>query len=503
MNRLIAFLFTGIFFLPLAITAQTISFSDYEREDSRDLNFEVIGKMNGNFLVYKSIHWNHKISVFDNEMNTKEIVKLDFVPEKTFNADFITYNDFFYMIYQYQKRNIVHCMAVKLDANGKKMSEPVELDTTQIPVLADNKIYTTVYSEDKQQIMVFKIQKKGERFNIATLLLDNQLHEVKRTRESMYFDERRDNYGDFMIDNEGNFIFTIDNRQGERESSNSLKLVTKAPLADTFAYHTIDLQKQYIDEVKLKIDNLNKRYIINSLYYPKSRGSIAGLFTCIWEPKYGAVVAQIFNVFDENFRAEAHSEGLLRFAFDDFFIHHILVRKDGGFLLTAEDFSSQTRGSNNPWNRWDYLSNYSMNSGFYSYNPYYGYYRPFSNYNNSQSIRYYYDNIIVLSLDKYGKFEWSKVIHKSQYDDDDDNFLSFATMNWGGEIHFLFNADTRYQVISDQSISADGSIKRNATLKSQEKGYEFMPKLSKQVGARQLIVPCSYRGYICFAKVDF
>jgi hypothetical protein len=30
-----------------------------------------------------------------------------------------------------------------------------------------------------------------------------------------------------------------------------------------------------------------------------------------------------------------------------------------------------------------------------------------------------------------------------------------------------------------------------------------MPRHAKQVGARQAIVPCQYRGYTCFAKVEF
>ena len=75
-------------------------------------------------------------------------------------------------------------------------------------------------------------------------------------------------------------------------------------------------------------------------------------------------------------------------------------------------------------------------------------------------------------------------------------------MNSGGEIHFLFSIDKRNQIISDESITPDGTEKRNTTLKSEEKGYQFMTKLSKQVGTRQLLIPCNYRGYICFAKVD-
>lgn len=504
MKRVFAFFFSGFFFFSAASQAQQVTYSEIDREDSKDINFEIIGKMNSKILVYKNIRWKHKIAVYDNEMKLAEVRALDFVPEKTFNVDFVIYPDFFYMIYQYQKRSILHCMAVKMDALGNKLSEPVEMDTTQISLMADSKIYSTIFSEDKKKIMIFKLQKKWDRFNMVTLLFDDQLKLIHKTREVIPFDERRESYGDFLLDNEGNLVFSIDRQAGYRENSDVLNLVIKPPLSDSFGFHPLNLDKKYVDDVRIKIDNLNNRYVINSFYYPKSRGSIEGLFTCTWDKKTGAQLPSAFNIFDVYLRTEAKSDGLQRYAFDDFYIRQIFIKKDGGFLLTAEDFSSQTRSNNNSWNRWDYLNNTSTfgSNSYYYYNPYTGSYQPY-NRMAFQSTRYYYANIMVLSVDKDGRAEWAKVIHKDQFEDDDDDYLGFANMNSGGEIHFIFSMDTRNEVIADNSISADGIVKRNATLKSRERGYQFMSKFSKQVGARQLIIPCSYRGVISFALVEF
>ncbi|MBL0055869.1 MAG: hypothetical protein IPP31_06650 [Chitinophagaceae bacterium] len=505
MHKGLFFILLGLFCLPQVSHAQTVAYADFDREDSKDISFEIIGKMNDHILVYKNIRWKHKLSIYDQDMRTRETVMLDFIPEKTVNVDFITYPDFFYIIYQYQKRSILHCMAVKLDGNGKKLSEPVEMDTTQISLMADNKIYSTINSEDKKKIMVFKMQKKWDRFNIVTLLFDDQLKLIRKTREVIPFDERRDSYGDFLLDNEGNLVFSIDKQEGYRENSGTLNLVTKAPASDSFVFHPINLNNKFVDDVKLKIDNLNKRYIIASFYYPKSRGSIEGLFTCTWDRTTGTQNPSAFNVFDPYLRADAKSDGLQRFAFDDYYIRQIFVKKDGSFLVAAEDYSSQTSSNSNSWNRWDYLNNpnaLSSNS-YYYYSPYSGYYRPYNRYNNFQSTRFYYANIMVLSVDKSGLAEWAKVIQKDQFEDNDDSYLSYSTMNSGGEIHFIFSLNSGNQVITDQSLAPDGTIKRNATLKSRERGYQFMSKFGKQVGARQLIIPCTYRGNISFAKVDF
>jgi hypothetical protein len=502
MNRIYPLVILFFLLAPFCISAQTVNISDIEREDSRDINFEIIGKMNGNVLVYKNIRSNHKISIFDRDMNTVETVKLKFIPEKTFNIDFVAYPDYFLIIYQYQKGNILHCMAVKMDALAKKMNEPVELDTTRIPILTDNKIYTTIFSEDRSKIMVFKIQARYQKFNMQTLLFDKDMNLIKKDRMLADYDDRKETYDNFLLANDGSFVFTYAKQRGNRDNSDALSLVTKSPLQETFTYRDIDLNERYIDEVKLKIDNRNNRYLINTFYYKKNRGSIEGLLTCILDKAGEKAVAINFIEIYDSLRDEAKSDGMLRFALDDFFIRNIVVKGDGGFILAAEDYSSDTRGNNN-FNRYDYLYNpYYLSPGNYYYNPYRGYYRPLSSY-NTQSVRYYYENILILGISKTGQLEWNKVLHKSQFDDDEQNFMSFSNMSYGNEIHFLFNSDRKYQVISDQGVSPDGSIKRYPTLKSPQKGYEFMAGLGKQVGPGEIIIPCAYRGSICFAKIDY
>lgn len=502
MNRTYYLLIFLLFIVPVSLTAQAIHISDYDREDNRDINFEIIGKMNGNFLVYKNIRTRHKINIFDGQMNTLETVALDFVPNNTFNIDFVAYADYFYMIYQYQKGSILYCMAVKMDATAKKISEPVELDTTRIPLMSTNKIYSTIFSEDRQHLMIFKIQTRFQKFNMATMLFDNKLNLINRSRYLTEYNERKDNYDNFLISNEGNLVFTYARQSGNRDYSNQLFLVSKKPLSDEWDQLELELDKKYVDEVKLKIDNRNSRYLVNSFYYKKTYGSIDGLYTYIWDKANAKSAAARFMEFNDSLRSEAKSSGMLRFAMDNYFIRNVIVKGDGGFILTAEDFTKDVRGNRN-FDRYDYLYNpYSLSSGNYYYNPYTGYYRPQRSYGN-QSTRFYYENILVLSFNKTGQLEWDRIIRKNQFDDNEENFLSFSTMTSGNEIRFLFNSDKKNQIVSDQGLTPDGSLNRYPTLKSEQRGYEFMPALSKQVSAREIIIPCAYRNYICFAKVEY
>lgn len=490
------------FISPLLTFSQRITYSETEREDTKAVNFEVIGKISGNFLVYKNIRFKHAISVYDNDMGLIERVDLDFIPDKTFNIDFIAFPDFSYLIYQFQKRSIVHCMLAKVDGAGKKIGEPVELDTTFINVFADNKIYSLVNSDDKQKVMLYKIQKKNDNFNFTTLLFNSQFQLQHKSRITMPYDDRKDVLNDFAVDNDGNFVFSKSVKTGARELINKLSLVYKAPLADAFSVNDLNLSDHYLDEVKLKVDNINQHYILNSFYYKARRSNIEGLYTAVWDKQTQKQIAENVIPFSDSLRYMAKKDGASKVAFNDFFLKNLILKKDGGFILTGENYYTQSRG--NTWNRMDYLYGYPYVSSYDYYMYSSSYYRSRNFYNNGSQTRYYYENILVMNLDNTGKLVWSNVIHKDQFDDDSDNLLSYQIYNAGGELHFLFNElERKNQLIADQTVTPDGNIIRNPTLKSQDKGYEFMPRFAKQVSSKQIIIPCTYRNYICFAKIDY
>ncbi len=501
---------TFLLLLPVISFGQRITYSEPQREDNREINFDIIGKLKNNVLIFKNVRYKYAVSVYDiADMSLKEKVELDFIPDKAFNVDFIAYPEHVYFIYQFQKRGIVYCLGAKIDFAGKLVSEPFLLDTTHVGAMGDNKIYTTINSEDKKKIMIFKIQKKNEKFNYTTLLFDDQLKLMHKTRQVLDYDDRNDLYGDFQVDNEGTFIFSKSIKSGNRANISSLFLITKPALEDAFSVKQINLNEKYIDEVKIKIDNVNRRYLINTFYYMEKRGNIEGIFTSIWDVAADSITANVFTKLDDSIRAFAKAKGNIKYVFNDYFIRNILLKKDGSFLIAAEDFTSQTSG-NAGWNRWDYIYGSPYFSPYYNYyyNPlggyYRGFYRPYSGFNTPQNVRYYYDNIMLIDINKNGQVTSNKVINKEQYADDGDNYLSFAPFITGSEIHFLYNIiEKRDKLLSDQTLVSTGTIKRNPTIKSIERGYEFMPKLSKQVGARQLIIPCTFRNQICFARIDF
>lgn len=81
-----------------SLSAQKIIYSDIIREDNPEINFEILGKVGVNYVIYKNVRWKHMLAIYNENMILKENARINFIPDKTFNIDFILYPDFLHGI---------------------------------------------------------------------------------------------------------------------------------------------------------------------------------------------------------------------------------------------------------------------------------------------------------------------------------------------------------------------------------------------------------------------
>lgn len=487
------------------LSAQNITYSQAERADSRNLNFEILGKFEGDFLIYKNINRGHKITIYNNDMVLKESIKLDFVSDRTYNIDFIKYADCFLIIWQFEKGNITYCKAAKMNTAGKIVGDVKELDTTKTGFFGTKTYYGFTYSEDKKKLLVYKTQSKNEVYLVCTKIYNEELLLQDSSRQAIPYDNR-ESFDDMQIDNDGNVLFTKLKENARQEYINTLELIVKKVKVDKLITINIALDKILIQPPVVKIDNINAHYIINSFSYKKNGGYIDGLFSAIISKDSFALLQKAINIFDDSLLTKLSGKPDWRSAFDNYFLKNIILKKDGGFIVITEDYYKQRRFGGAGFD--DRLGNnnvFGSVSDYYLYNRgYSGFYRPYGDNNNARDVVYNYGDILNFSISNNLKLQWNNVINKTTNDVETDNFLSFVNMNAGGEIHFLFlQKDNNRQILSDHAVQTDGRIIRYATLKSREAGYEFMAKLGRQTGVKQMIIPCIVRNNIAFAKIDF
>ena len=489
-------------------SAQNITYSEIEKSDNRNLEFEILGKFSENFLIYKNTNRRHELTIYDNNMSIKETVKLDFISDRVSDIDFITYPDYFIMIWQFEKGNITRCRAAKMNGAGKLLGAITDLDTVRTGLFADKISYTIAKSEDRKKILVSKIRDRNDVYDMLTKIYDENLNLLDSSKKILDYNDRREYFGDMQIDNEGTYVFTKVRHNARIEFISALELYAKKLRSDSFMVIKVPLNDQLIQDPYLKIDNVNSRYLVNCFSYRKNAGNVDGIFTAIIDRNPFALTKKSINIFSDSLREKLSGKTDWRTAFDNFNFRNVILKKDGGFMAVSEEYYKTRRFGNSYDDRYGSgFNNYrygSASSDYYLYNRgAYGYYRPFND-SYSRDIVYNYNDIVSFSFTKDLVLQWNNVINKTTNDIENDNFLSFANMNAGAEMHFLFlQKDNNRQIISDHALQPDGSVIRYATLKGREAGFYFMPRLGRQTGLHQMIIPCLVRNNIAFAKIDF
>ncbi len=492
-------------------SSQSIFYCETTKDETKTANFDIIGKYGEKLLVFKNLKNASYISVYDAQMKLIENVDLPFIPPKVIEYDIISFSDFSYIFFQFQQRNVASLVAVKIDKDGKPVTTPAEIDTTHINYNATRRVYHVITRKDKTKMMAFKINSKNQRnYTFETQLFTSDLSAIRASRIDLEMNDEFDFLTDFYLDNDGNFVFGRGRRRSSEENISQFFLVTKKVKEDKFEIKELNFEGITLDEVKLRIDNVHQRYLFTAFYYKGRRGnsSIEGVANAMYDK--GASDWLINNVIplSDELRADARTESNLKNAFNDFFIRQILVRRDGGFIMTAECLYTTSQGGG--FNRWDMFGNPWMMGGPMGWggwgmagpgmwgSPYYG-----SGAWNTRT-RFHADNVVVLVFDREGRLSLSNVIRKKQYDDQSEAMVSYQTINTGNALHFLYNSyETRDVVLSYQSIDSDGRVTRNPTMRSMDPKYQFMPRYARQVSARTIIIPCINRNYLAFARIDF
>ena len=433
---------------------QRIIYSDPEKDDNRRLNFEIIGRVGGNFLVFKNNRSRSWITVMDEEMMVTGKEELGYLPnaDKTINVDFFAYPEHVWMIYQFERRNVVYCVAAKLDRLGKRMGDLIELDTTHVGFASDNRLYAVAGSEDRRKIAVIKINTRERGlYRMSAMIFNEKMDLIRKNQLFIPMEDRNEQLGDIEVDNEGSLVLTRFQRTFNDNIAKASLLFLK-PGVDTLMEHPLSIEGNWLDNLRLKIDNFNKRYILTSLYSRERRGGIDGYYFLVYDKARSVAAVERLHTFTDELRQEAKGNASTKTAFNDYFIRHLITRRDGGVLIGSESYYTTSRA--NTWNRWDYLYGspmWGMNNFYMS---------PYSNRmwwgsmpRNQQAVRYHADNVLIQSFSSSGELEWSYVINKTQFDDETDDLLSFQLMNTGGELHVLYNQqERRDKLLNDISI---------------------------------------------------
>lgn len=509
--------------------SQSITYADVDKADVAYMNFEILGKVADNYLIYKEAKGMHRICVYDYNMKLQQSIPITILPnrDKLLDISFFKSNGQFDLIYQYQDGDIVYLNLASIEANGHIVNQPVTLDTTRIAYKTKNKIYSLVNSADNSKLIAFKINKRDKNlFQFTTLLLSNDLQQITKNHFSLSMESNGNYLTGYSISNEGVFAFVKYRRESNGNISEAT-FIEKNPGSDDLNPFLLNLSDLYLDDIKVMADNASNRFLLTSFYSTQKRGNIDGLYVLGISNHSKTIDFEKTTLFTDDLKKRAKGSSNPKNAFDNFFINNIIVHNNGGFSIASEVLYST-----NDWDRWGYWgSPYWSGLGWsapgfwggwgWGWNQWggwwpYSYYSPYfyrsywwsgwagSAWGGNSSQRFNAGNIAIVSFDKEGNKQWDNVIVKSQSENNTDGSISYQVLPNKQNMRFIINNSNKISKLENITIANDGGVVLvGQNIQAKEKHLDFMPKYSKQTGAKEIVIPYFFKRNVSFAKIDF
>lgn len=465
--------------------AQEVIYAPYEKFDFRTGDFAVVGKVAGNTFVYHSNSDGFFLNAYNDSMDKVATVLLDFFPNKVYQSKFVAYSNKIIALYQALEGTKVTQYAALLDGSGRLVKGPINLGTERTGIFGPSKTYfTMVVSDDKKQIFIYTLDKNGNDFEVSGLWIDDELSSLQKTKATFSAENDLD-CGEGVLDNQGNFYLNAYTPTGGKNFADQLWVLKLFKGSKNFIAKEYQMENKFAGSTFLKLDNVSNKLFLAGFYSSRKSGNFEGVLFAYLDNADTNFHAKRLMPFDEKLRMETGERNTKK-ALNNYDIKQMIIRKDGGFVMVAEDFYISTRMTN------PYMGSYY--GGFYS-----PFYSPYSN----QTIREYnYNDVLAVSYDGDGNKQWHSYVRKEQFSQEDGGiFSSFVMLNTGGSLGLLFN--NQNSKIEMATINGKGEVDMKTLQIVNNNNLAWMPRTGKQTGLKEVIIPCIGKQQICFAKVAF
>ena len=328
----------------------------------------------------------------------------------------------------------------------------------------------------KMLINYFLPYEKGEPQKFGIHVYNDQIEELWTKEIELPYNDELIELVSYRVGNDGN-VYVLgkvyedkqrDKVRGEINYKYHVFFISKDQ--DEIIDMPLDSKKNYFNEISLSVNNKNQLICIG-LFTSKLGGVSEGTFYIRIDTKTQKIQAETLKEFselmdDNNNYSESKRKRKQNRVYRNYDFRHIIQKEDGGIIVVAEQYyvvvvTTTTRTSG---------------GGTSTKTTYY----------------YHYDNILVLNIDKNGKFLWQKIIPKKQVSTDDNGyFLSFTLAVKGSDLYFFYNTPKKEKKLFNSALTtlslfvidkAGELSDKSELIKRKDSKVMMVPKTGVQIG---------------------
>lgn len=464
------------------LSAQEVSISS-ELNIRNYFAYELLGEIDERYLVYRDKGFIKEIDVFNKYMEHSLRAELVLEKKRTDMISSVGLDTVFQIIYGYLEKDT---MVMKMRRYDQGVSLVDSSTLAKIPKKDITRRINSVLSENKSKVLMYSLNKDE---NLDVYLYDNRLnrlaaHQLLVFQKNLNLKKR---LRDIKLTNNGNLLLLLhgDEQFAINNKRDKLEIVYFDLGATANGITEIDLGDKFRKDVYLDYDNINNRVVICGLYSERKAKESKGIYLLskpiseLTEKESVNYIAYSEKLIDEVSRTKKKKNRI----FENFVVKEIIKRQDGGILMILELSKEFSR-----------RSSYSA-----------GYDRTASAYNRRGWVDYYNEDIIIASITPDAKIDWTKILYKKQFSQDDEAiYSSFYVMKTPSRMRLLYNDEIKKSnTVSEYILDPVGNVARNSLLSTEDQSMKLRFKDAVQINNKELLVPSENNFELTLVKISY
>ncbi len=458
-------------------TSQEVSISD-ELSIRNYFSYELLGQIDDRILIYRDKGFSKEIDVYNEDMEHTQFSEFIFEKKKADVYAILGQDTAFQMIYGYLEKD---SLVLRLREYDKVVRLIDSTTLTKIHKKEIKRRFSHSISEDKSKILLTTINNENQ----VRFILYNCRQKAITWHQVVLFPGK--DYRDFkniVVTNDGRLLMQVKNSNFDVDR---LDFVLLNPSNNTQFNFNIDLTGHILRNVFFKYDNQNLNVIVCGTYADKKGKEVKGMYFFkkninkllgTEPPQYIPYTSSLgAELLQGKKRNRKH-------VFDDLEVKEVILRNDGGALVISEITKNFSRRS--PYN-----STYSRNAS--------------SSYSRRGWVDYYNEDIVVINVNPEMSIDWSKVLYKKQFSQDDDAvYSSFYVMKTPSRLRFIYNDDIKKNsTVSEYLMDPTGRIARNSLLSTQYQNMKLRFGDAMQLSANSILIPSEKNYDLNLVKITY
>lgn len=458
------------------VYTQNIIVSD-EINLKNDYAYEFLGSYQGQLLLFRDRAFTYEISTFDEQMRLKWERELDFEKRRIDMIGTSFQDSLFHIFYSFREREQRHLRMNTYDVNA------FIKDTVTIAVdeqMATGAKWRFSRSEDHSKVILFGPAEKKE---IRFICYDAHEKEMLWDLTVPFADTLSGkDFKQLLISDRGEMFLVLENFGGGlTEAKYHQEIWTYGPGSNQMDRLDIKLEDRVAQHTRFVCDNLNHRIYGVSMIADRDQGRSKGLLLMRVEGGDKAFSGHSLDAFNEELLQELYGqESRVPKGIADFEIRDLVLREDGGVIVILELIREYTRKPSYPY------------SNIRNDNPL----------NFRRWVDYYHEDLLVMSYGPGGERDWSTILRKKQYSQDDEGvYSSYYLFRTPSFIHLVYNDEIRNEnTVSEYVLNGDGEFVRNSLLSTASQRLKLRFRDAIQTGPNSFVVPSERTNRLMLVK---